>query len=52
MDYRDTEDYARRQEAAGLRAQGLRREAIQQFWGEVARWLRARWRAVVARRAI
>lgn len=43
MDYRHTEAYARAMEAAGLRAQRLRREAITQFWADVARWLRARW---------
>jgi hypothetical protein len=44
MDYRHTEDYARQMEAAGLRAQQLRREAMQQFWADVAHWLRTFWR--------
>jgi hypothetical protein len=45
MDYRHTEDYARLKEAAGLRAHALRREAMQQFWGQAARWLRAWWKS-------
>lgn len=52
MDYRHTEDYARLKEAAGLRAEGLRREAIEQFWGAAARWVRTLRRAVFARRVI
>ena len=45
MDYRYTEDFARRMEAAELRAHGLRREAMQQFWSDAARWLRHVWRS-------
>jgi hypothetical protein len=47
MDYRHTEDFARQMEAAGLRAQQLRREAIQQFWVGLARWLRTLWRGAL-----
>jgi hypothetical protein len=32
MDYRDTEDFARRMEAAALRAPGLRAQAASAFW--------------------
>jgi hypothetical protein len=35
MDYRHTEDFARRMEAAALRAPGLRAEAASAFWGWV-----------------
>jgi hypothetical protein len=45
MDYRHTEAYARQMEAAGLRAQQLRREAMLQFWTDVAHWLRGLWRS-------
>jgi hypothetical protein len=46
MDYRHTEDYARRMEATGLRAQQLRHEAMQQFWHDAVRWVRALWRTL------
>jgi hypothetical protein len=36
MDYRHTEDFARRMETAELRAHALRREASQAFWSAVA----------------
>jgi hypothetical protein len=49
MDYRSTEDFARRMEAAELRAHRLRREAITQFWSDASRWLRALWRSLSAR---
>lgn len=49
MDYRLTEDYARAMEAAGLRAQRLRREAIDQFWGDVARLARTFFRRLTRR---
>ena len=35
MDYRHTEDFARRMEAASLQAPTLRRQAIDAFWGAV-----------------
>ena len=40
MDYRHTEDFARRMEAAELRAQLLRRQAIDGFFATVARAVR------------
>jgi hypothetical protein len=40
MDYRLTEDFARKMEAQGLRAQGLRRAAIRQFGRDVVRFAR------------
>ena len=40
MDYRHTEDFARRMEAAGLRARELRRQASEEFWNGVAARLR------------
>ena len=46
MDYRHTEEFARRMEAAGVRAQGLRREAIARFWSDAARWLRRAWQGL------
>jgi hypothetical protein len=46
MDYRHTEAFARQMEAAELRARGLRREAIAQFWSDAARWLRGAWRTL------
>jgi hypothetical protein len=49
MDYRYTEDFARRMEAAELRAHRLRREAMAQFWQDAARWLRTVWRGVFTR---
>jgi len=36
MDYRHTEDFARRMENAELRAHALRREASEAFWNAVA----------------
>jgi hypothetical protein len=45
MDYRDTEDFARRMERAELRAYELRREAQAAFFKRVAAWLH---RAVAA----
>ena len=36
MDYRDTEDFARRMERARLRGGELRREAQAAFWRDVA----------------
>jgi hypothetical protein len=41
MDHRHTEDFARRMEAAGLRAQALRNEAIDAFFASIARALRS-----------
>ena len=43
MDYRHTEDYARRMEAAALRGHYLRDEAMREMWHDVARWLRGMW---------
>jgi hypothetical protein len=43
MDYRHTEGYARQMEAAGLRAQQLRRDAMDRFWTDIGRWLRRVW---------
>jgi hypothetical protein len=40
MDYRDTEDFARRMEAAELRAQLLRRQAMDAWFAAAARILR------------
>lgn len=40
MDYRDTEDFARRMEAAELRAQLLRRQAVDAWFAAAARILR------------
>lgn len=40
MDYRHTEDFARRMEAAELRAQVLRDEAIAAFFAAIGRALR------------
>ena len=40
MDYRHTEEFARRMETAELRAQGLRAEAIDVFFAGIARALR------------
>lgn len=48
MDYRHTEAFARELEAAALRAQGLRREAIRAFWDALAARIGAIWRAVRA----
>ena len=46
MDHRCTEAFARDIEAAALRAEGLRQEAIGAFWHAVATGLRAGWRAL------
>ena len=40
MDYRHTEDFARCMEAAELRAQSLRNEAITAFFAAIGRALR------------
>jgi hypothetical protein len=40
MDHRDTEDFARRMEAAELRAQALRHEAVEALWNAAAAGLR------------
>jgi hypothetical protein len=49
MDYRDTEDFARRMEAAYRHSHALRREAVAQFWSDTARLLLRGWRAARAR---
>jgi hypothetical protein len=49
MDYRCTEAFAREVEAAALRAQGLRREAIAAFWSGAAARARALLRRLVPR---
>lgn len=41
MDHRDTEDFARRMEAAELRAQWLRQQAIDAWFAAAARILRS-----------
>jgi hypothetical protein len=41
MDYRHTEDFARRMEAAELRAQALRNEAFDALFTAIGRALRA-----------
>ena len=46
MDYRDTEDFARRMERAELRAVELRREAQIAFWNGVAARLHRAFTAV------
>lgn len=51
MDYRHTEDFARRMELAELRAHALRREAIAAFWTGVGALLRRGWGAVRRRLA-
>lgn len=51
MDYRHTEDFARRMEMAELRARALRREAMEQFWAEVGALLRRAWAAAQRRLA-
>ncbi|MDB5897109.1 MAG: hypothetical protein JWP22_1214 [Ramlibacter sp.] len=43
MDYRNTEDFARRAEAASLRAPHLRGEAVVDFW----QWVARGWRAIL-----
>jgi hypothetical protein len=51
MDYRHTEDFARRLEAAELRARSLRREASEEFWNDVAALLRRAFAALQRRLA-
>lgn len=46
----EAREYTLAMEAAKLRAQRLRREAAEAFWGEVARSLRNAWGAGVAAR--
>ena len=40
MDYRDTEDFARRMEAAELRAHALRDQALDEAWAAIVRTVR------------
>ena len=47
MDYRCTEAFAREMEAAALRAEGLRQEAIRAFWHVIGRSVRATWGALL-----
>ena len=49
MDYRHTEDFARRMERAELRAHALRREASEAFWHAVADGLRRAFAALLRR---
>lgn len=49
MDYRHTEDFARRMEAAELRAQMLRDAALSAFFAGVAGGVRRAWHAVAGR---
>jgi len=51
MDYRHTEDFARRMEAAELRAQALRNEAIDALFAAIARALRKAYPRVVHHRS-
>ena len=51
MDYRHTEDFARRMEQAELRAQGLRSEAMAAFFTAVGNGLRHGLQVVIARLA-
>jgi hypothetical protein len=51
MDYRHTEDFARRMELAELQAHALRDEAIGAFFAAAGRAVRRAWHAVVARLA-
>jgi hypothetical protein len=46
MDYRHTEDFARRMENAERRAHALRREASEAFWSAVAAGLHRAFAAV------
>lgn len=50
MDYRHTEDFARRMEAAALHGHALRRQAVDAFWkaafAGLGRAFRALWRRV------
>ena len=49
MDYRHTEDFARRMEMAELRARALRRDASLAFWNGVSAVL-GRWFTTLAHR--
>ena len=49
MDYRHTEAFAREIEAAALRAECLRQEAIGAFWHALVRSTRAAWTALLRR---
>jgi hypothetical protein len=49
MDYRHTEDFARRMEREALQARGLRKEALDAFFAGAARALRRGLHAVLAR---
>jgi hypothetical protein len=51
MDYRHTEDFARRMETAELRAHALRRQASEEFWNGVAALLRRAFAALQRRLA-
>jgi len=51
MDYRHTEDFARRMEAAELRAQALRNEAIDALFAAIARALRTAYARVAHHRS-
>jgi hypothetical protein len=48
MDYRHTEDFARRMELAELRAQVLRKEAVAAFFSAVGRGVRRGLQVLVA----
>lgn len=43
MDYRHTEDFARRMEQAAMQAHAARAQAADEFWNAVGRALRAAW---------
>jgi hypothetical protein len=49
MDYRHTEDFARRMEAAALRGHELRRQARAEFWRATAAGVRTAARALLRR---
>jgi hypothetical protein len=49
MDYRHTEDFARRMEAAALHARELRREASAEFWNALAAALKRAFAALRGR---
>jgi len=51
MDYRHTEDFARRMETAELRAHALRRQASEEFWNGAASLLRRAFAALQRRLA-
>jgi hypothetical protein len=51
MDYRDTEDFARRIETAEMRARALREQAIDELFAAAVRRLRAAFARLVQHRS-